>query len=263
MQRPLIMGILNTTPDSFFDGGKYIQENHIVEKVNTMLSAGVDIIDIGGYSTRPGADEISEQEEIKRVINGITIVKKLAGDIPISIDTFRSEVAHNALVAGAAMINDVSAGSLDSKMFELVADMGVPYVLMHMRGTPKNMMQKTSYDDLLHEMINYFEKKVSMLRQKGVKDIIIDPGFGFAKTIDQNYSILKHLAYFKILNLPIMAGLSRKSMIYKKLGISVENALNGTTALHVLALQGGCSILRVHDVKEASEVVKLYNLTNN
>ena len=261
LDTPKVMGILNITPDSFFDGGRYKGEKEILSRVEKMLEHGAAIIDIGGYSTRPGAAEVSESKEISRVSGTINTILKHFPDTNISIDTFRSSVARSAVENGAVMINDISGGTLDNNMFATVAELDVPYVLMHMRGTPQNMNQLTKYDNLLSEMVTFFQEKVSNLQEAGVKDIIIDPGFGFAKTISQNYEILKNLKYFEILNLPILAGLSRKSTIYKSLQIKPEEALNGTTVLNTIALMNGASLLRVHDVKEATETIKLFNLT--
>lgn len=261
LDTPKVMGILNVTPDSFFDGGKYHNEAGLLSRVETMLKDGADFIDVGGYSTRPGAEVVSEAEEIKRVVNAIDVILKAFPDTVISVDTFRAKVAQESVSHGAALINDISAGTLDDKMFEIVADLNVPYILMHMRGNPRTMNKLTQYDNLLMEMVTFLQKRVSNLREAGVKDIIIDPGFGFAKTIRQNYEILKNLNYFEILELPILVGISRKSTIYKSLQIEPAEALNGTTVLNTIALMNGASILRVHDVKEAREVTKLYNLT--
>lgn len=261
LDTPKVMGILNVTPDSFFDGGRYNDEAQLLSRAEKMLKEGADIIDVGGYSSRPGAEDVSEGEEITRVVNAVDIILKEYPDTLISVDTFRSKVAREAVMHGAALINDISAGTLDTQMFATVADLGVPYILMHMRGNPKTMNKLTQYDNLLLEMVTFLQEKVSNLREAGVKDIIIDPGFGFAKTIQQNYTILKNLRYFEILELPILVGISRKSTIYKSLQIEPEDALNGTTVLNTIALMNGASFLRVHDVKEAVEVRKLYNLT--
>lgn len=261
LDTPKVMGILNVTPDSFFDGGRYKDEAQLLSRAEKMLKEGADIIDVGGYSSRPGAEDVSEGEEITRVVNAVDIILKEYPDTLISVDTFRSKVAREAVMHGAALINDISAGTLDTQMFATVADLGVPYILMHMRGNPKTMNKLTQYDNLLLEMVTFLQEKVSNLREAGVKDIIIDPGFGFAKTIQQNYTILKNLRYFEILELPILVGISRKSTIYKSLQIEPEDALNGTTVLNTIALMNGASFLRVHDVKEAVEVRKLYNLT--
>lgn len=261
LDTPKVMGILNLTPDSFHDGGRYIQEDSIVQQVGKMLAEGADIIDVGGCSTRPGTPSVSEEEETFRVINGIDIILRHYPEAVVSIDTFRSNVARKAVEHGALMINDISGGTLDKEMFKYVADAGVPYILMHMRGNPENMQKNVDYQNLLEEMLIFFQRRVSSLQEMGVADIIVDPGFGFAKTISQNFEILRNLHYFQILNLPILAGLSRKSTIYRSLGIDPEEALNGTTVLNTIALMNGAKLLRVHDVKEAVEAVKLYNLT--
>ena len=259
---PIVMGILNVTPDSFYDGGRYVNsELTLLQQTEKMLAEGATIIDIGGYSSRPGADHISEEEEKRRAVS---CVKLVAGHFPkayISIDTFRATVARDAVDAGASMVNDISGGGLDNAMFDTVAALKVPYVMMHMRGTPQTMKTLTDYDDLCDEIIDYFQQRVALLRDKGVADIVIDPGFGFAKNIDQNYELLGKLHTLKMLELPILVGLSRKSMIYKRLKISVDDALNGTTALNAMALVQGASILRVHDVKEAVQTIKLFKYT--
>ncbi|NOT75669.1 MAG: dihydropteroate synthase [Cyclobacteriaceae bacterium] len=251
------MGILNITPDSFYDGGKFADQNTILNQVRKMLEEGADFIDVGGYSSRPGAKNISVEEELGRVVPVIELITKNFPEAILSIDTFRSEVARKSIEAGASMINDISGGELDPKMFETVASLKVPYILMHMRGTPETMLTLTEYEDIIKEMVLYFQTKIRQLHLMGVKDIIIDPGFGFAKTIDQNFKILQHLNYFRILGQPILAGLSRKSMIWRTLETSSENALNGTTALNSIALVNGANILRVHDVKEAVECARL------
>jgi dihydropteroate synthase len=260
---PIVMGILNVTPDSFYDGGFHNDEIRLLEKVGHMLTDGASIIDIGGYSSRPGAKDVTEEEELKRVVPAVKAIVKEYPDAYISVDTFRSSVAEAAIGEGAVMVNDISAGSLDKKMFALVGKLKVAYVLMHMRGNPQNMQTFTSYDNLLNEVIDFFQKKIYELHQHKVKDIIVDPGFGFAKTVDQNYDLLKHLNYFRLLNLPVLAGISRKSMIYKKLNTTSENALNGTTALNAIALMNRVSILRVHDVGEALEAITLFKTTYN
>lgn len=251
------MGILNVTPDSFYDGGRLPDEESLLLQAKTMIDEGAALLDIGGYSTRPGAADISESEESGRVVPAIRAIVKNFPTTPVSIDTFRSGVARTAVEAGASMVNDISGGSLDPNMFETIADLKVPYVLMHMRGNPQTMSKQTQYENLVKEMALYFSKKLEALLRLGVKDIILDPGFGFAKTADQNFEILQHLDYFKIFRLPILAGLSRKSMIWKTLQTDPSNALNGTTALNMMALSKGASMLRVHDVKEAVESVIL------
>ncbi len=257
------MGILNVTPDSFYDGGKSNDPDSAFKQAEKMLSDGADIIDVGGYSTRPGATEISEEEELDRVVPVITDLKKAHPKTIISVDTFRSKVAEKAVAAGASIINDVSGGALDKRMFEVVADLKTPYVLMHMRGTPATMQSLNTYNHLLTDVVKELSTKISQLHNLGVNDIIVDPGFGFAKSIAQNYEMLKNLSYFEVLEAPVLVGLSRKAMIYKTLGVEAGAALNGTTALHMAALMNGASILRVHDVKEAKETVTLYNKINN
>lgn len=262
LSTPVVMGILNITPDSFYDGGSHQNIDKAVERAGQMLEQGVTIIDIGGYSSRPGAADITEAQELDRILPAIEAVIHTFPEAYISVDTFRSGIARNAVKAGACMINDISGGTLDGMMFETISQLQVPYILMHMRGSPQTMKSLTSYDDLVVELIKYFEDKVYQLRKLELKDIIIDVGFGFAKTIEQNYQLLKNLEALQIFNLPILAGLSRKSMIYRKLTIPVTDALNGTTVLNTLALTKGASVLRVHDVKEAVEVIKLFKLYN-
>jgi dihydropteroate synthase len=254
---PKVMGILNVTPDSFFDGNRYNNVSQALKQTERMLSEGATFIDVGGYSSRPGATDIPIEEESKRVIPVIQSLKNEFPEIAISIDTFRSEVAKQAVEEGAAMVNDISGGEGDKNMFTTVASLQVPYVLMHLRGTPETMTKLNQYDNLVKEIIDYFHQKIYQLHLLGVKDVIIDPGFGFAKNIDQNFQLLKNLDLLNILGKPILAGLSRKSMIWKTLEISPNDALNGTTSLNSLALLKGAKILRVHDVKEAVEVVKL------
>ncbi|WP_400077150.1 dihydropteroate synthase [Winogradskyella sp. R77965] len=261
---PKVMGILNITPDSFYDGGKYRDEAQIINQVESMLNDGATFIDIGGYSSRPGADEVSEVEELNRVIPVIELILKHFSGTLISIDTFRSEVVRQSIEAGAALVNDISAGKHDHNMLATVGKLGVPYIMMHMKGNPKTMQQQTDYKDLLKEVISYFAERISAAHSEKINDIIIDPGFGFAKTTEQNFELLNHLELLKMLDKPMLAGVSRKSMIYKTLNTTSENALNGTTALHMVALQKGANILRAHDVKEAMECVTLFNqLTSN
>lgn len=260
---PAVMGILNVTPDSFYDGGTYTATAQAVARAKQMLAEGATFIDIGGYSSRPGAEDVAAAEECSRVVPVIKAVRAALPEVFISIDTFRADVAKAAIEAGADVINDISGGEADERMFEVVAQLQVPYILMHMRGTPQTMKELTQYDDLLHDIIEYFQKKVYTLHNLGVKDIILDPGFGFAKTITQNYELLKKLGYLKVLGLPVLVGVSRKSMIYKKLSVQVAESLNGTTVLNTVALMQGAGILRVHDVKEAVQAVKLLNLVNN
>ncbi len=258
LDAPQVMGILNATPDSFYSGSRSQSLDGLVRKAEHMLNDGALILDIGGYSTRPGAEDISISEELDRVIPPIAAIIKRFPQAYISIDTFRSEVARAAVDEGASMINDVSGGNLDDQMFKTVSSLKVPYVLMHMRGTPETMKSLTTYDHLLNDITSELSFKYNELRGLGVADIIVDPGLGFAKTIQQNYDILRNLGYFKRLKLPILAGVSRKSMIYKTLDVTAEEALNGTTALNMAALINGASLLRVHDVKEATETIKLY-----
>ena len=251
------MGILNVTPDSFYDGGQYKNTAAILGQVQNMTEAGATFIDIGGYSSRPGAHDISVKEELERVLPIIDAIIKEFPDTLISIDTFRSEVAKCAIDAGASLVNDISAGHLDPHMLETVAQLGVTYIMMHMKGSPQTMNQFTSYDDLIKDILLYFSERIAKARDLGIVDVIIDPGFGFAKTTEQNYELLNKLALLKMTDLPILAGMSRKSMIYKTLNNSAQEALNGTTVLNTIALQHGASILRVHDVKEAMECITL------
>jgi len=256
------MGILNITPDSFYDGGLYNSEKEILHQVEKMLNEGAAFIDVGAYSSRPNAELINaelinEDEELKRIIPVVELILKQFPDVLLSIDTFRSNVAKHCIEAGACMINDISAGQLDHNMMITVANLNVPYVMMHMKGTPQTMQQYTNYNDLLKDILFYFSERIVEARKLGIVDLIIDPGFGFAKTLEQNYKLLNKLELFKMTELPILVGLSRKSMIYKTLDSSAKESLNGTTTLHTIALQKGANILRVHDVKEAMEVIKL------
>ena len=257
LSTPKIMGILNLTPDSFYDGGKFTDEKAILNQTERMLNEGATFIDVGAYSSRPGADHVSEGEELKRILPMVEMLYHEFPEILLSIDTFRSKIASNCLDSGAALINDISAGRLDENMLPTIAKFKVPYIMMHMQGTPQDMQQKTDYDDFLVDIIKYFSERIAEARALGVVDLIIDPGFGFAKTMAQNYELLSKLELFKNLGRPVLAGLSRKSMIYKTLQTDAENALNGTTALNMVALLNGANILRVHDVKEALECVKL------
>jgi dihydropteroate synthase len=255
---PRVMGILNVTPDSFYDGGRFLSEHSVLKQAEKMLSEGADFIDVGGYSSRPGARDISEQEEKERSLKAILAIAKHFPGTIISVDTFRSAVAEAAVNAGASMVNDIAAGNLDPEMLKTIGRLKVPYIAMHLRGTPQTMISQTEYTDLLKEMIDYFHEKIRLLRDFEVKDVIIDPGFGFSKTIEQNFSVLKNLDKFSIVGKPVLVGLSRKSMIWKTLGVRAGEALNGTTALHTIALSKGADILRVHDVREAREVIKLF-----
>lgn len=257
LSTPKVMGILNLTPDSFYDGGKFKNATLVMEQVEKMLFEGASFIDIGAYSSRPNADDISEGEELDRILPMVELILKEFPKVLISIDTFRSAIAKICVEAGACMVNDISAGKLDEKMLETVASLHVPYIMMHMRGTPKTMKSNTDYDNILKDIMFYFSERVAAARAFGIVDLIIDPGFGFAKTIVQNYELLNHLEHFKILELPLLAGFSRKSMVYQPLGLTTQEALNGTTVLNTIALQKGANILRVHDVKEAMECIKL------
>jgi dihydropteroate synthase len=258
LETPLVMGILNVTPDSFYDGGKYFSEKEALNQAEKMILQGADILDIGGYSTRPNASDISEETEISRVIPAILAIKKAFPEVLLSIDTFRATVARRAVEAGANIVNDISGGQLDPQMFETVASLQVPYVLMHSRGNPQTMSQLCHYENILLEILHFFEERIQKLHILGVKDIILDLGFGFAKTSEQNFYLLKHLSYFKTLNKPILVGISRKSMIYKTLNITPEQALNGTSVLNSYAIGKGANILRVHDVQEAKQVIQLH-----
>jgi len=251
------MGILNLTPDSFFDGGKYRDEKSILAQVEKMLSEGATFIDVGAYSSRPGAAAISLEEELSRIVPVVELLIKEFQEIILSVDTFRSKVADACLQEGAAIINDISAGIQDDEMFKVVSNHNVPIIMMHMIGTPQNMQQNTDYKDLLIDVLYYFSKRVAKARKQRINDIIIDPGFGFSKTLEQNFELLRKMDLLKSLDLPVLVGLSRKSMIYKVLKNTAQDALNGTTALNILALQKGAKILRVHDVTEAMECVKL------
>ena len=258
LRRPMVMGILNVTPDSFYDGGRFKNEKSVLTQVEKLLIEGATFIDIGAYSSRPGADFVSKEEELKRLIPIITSVVNNFPKILISVDSFRSDVIKTAVEAGAAMVNDISGGQQDPLMFETVGALGVPYIMMHMRGTPKTMHQMTEYSDLIKEVYTYFSERIQLARAHQIKDIILDLGFGFSKTLEQNFELLKMLDYFKNLNLPILAGISRKSMVYKTLNTNANQALNGSTALHMVALQKGAKLLRVHDVKEALECIHLH-----
>ncbi|HBK83369.1 MAG TPA: dihydropteroate synthase [Flavobacterium sp.] len=254
---PKVMGILNLTPDSFYDGGKYKDENDILHQVEKMLHDGATFVDVGAYSSRPNARFVSEADEINRLIKVLKIIIQHFPKILLSVDTFRSKVAQIAIENGACMINDISAGLLDEKMMKTVSKLHVPYVMMHMRGNPQTMQELTSYDDIVKEMIFYFSERINKARSFGISDIVIDPGFGFAKTLEQNFEVLHKLELFSMLNLPLLAGISRKSMIYKTLNTNANEALNGTAVLNSVAIQKGASILRVHDVKEAVECITL------
>lgn len=258
LERPKVMGIINLTPDSFYDGGKYKDRKEILNQVEKMLVDGASFIDLGAYSTRPGAEEISVDEENQRLQPIVELVLKKFPEAILSIDTFRGAVAKQALDRGAALVNDISSGLLDKEMLNVIAAYHVPYIMMHMRGNPKTMQQNTQYEHLIQDMLFYFSERINAAKSKGIIDFIIDPGFGFSKTLDQNYHLLKNLDLLQIAEKPILVGLSRKSMIYNLLGTEAKNALNGTTALNMLALNNGANILRVHDVKEAMECIKIH-----
>lgn len=256
------MGILNVTPDSFYDGGRYRNSSAVMRQVDQMLEEGATFIDVGAYSSKPNTEDVSESEELLRILPIVDLIIKNFPEVVLSIDTFRSNVAKQCIAAGASLINDVSAGHLDENMLETVAKLKVPYIMMHMRGTPKTMQQLTNYDDLVKDILFYFSERIEKARALGIVDLVIDPGFGFAKTLEQNYELLNKLELLKISNLPILVGMSRKSMIYKTLETSTKEALNGTTVLNTIALQKGATILRVHDVKEAIECIKLTQQLN-
>lgn len=258
LSKPRVMGILNATPDSFFKGSRTQSLDQALERAGEMLAEGADFLDVGGYSSRPGAAEVSEAEEKARVVPLIEALAQTYPDALLSIDTFRASVARAALHAGAALVNDISGGARDAAMLPLIAETQVPYILMHMRGTPQDMTSKTNYEDLIGDMLYYFSQRLAAARALGIADCIVDPGFGFAKTREQNFELLAGLEAFKELEVPMLVGLSRKSMIWKTLETTPEKALNGTTALHMLALERGANILRVHDVAEAVECVRLW-----
>jgi dihydropteroate synthase len=257
LANPKIMGVLNVTPDSFYDGGRFTSEKAILSQAEKMLNDGATFIDVGGYSSRPGAPEVTSSEESRRISIAVQVIVRNFPEAIISIDTFRAEVAYAAIQEGASMINDISGGTLDPEMFNLVAKAQVPYVLMHMRGNPKTMTSLSEYDNILKDVTDYFHIRIQQLHDLGVKDIVVDPGFGFAKNIVQNFELLRSLEYLTILNKVILVGVSRKSMIWKTLSTTPDAALNGTTCLNSVAVLKGANILRVHDVKEASEVCRL------
>ena len=262
LSTPKIMGILNVTPDSFYDGGVHNSDKKILKHVEKMLNDGAAFIDIGAYSSRPNGINIDENEELNRVVPALELVNNKFPKTIISIDTFRSKVAEACLNSGASIINDISAGEMDKKMMKIVGKYKVPYIMMHMKGNPQNMISRTNYDDMLKEIIKYFSKKINQALSYKINDMIIDPGFGFAKDLRQNYNLLSSMDLLKILDKPIMVGISRKSMIYKSLKTSAKESLNGTTVLNTVSLIKGASILRVHDVKEASECIKLISALN-
>ncbi len=258
LETPIMMGILNVTPDSFYDGGRYHQADAALRQAEKMIAEGASIIDIGGMSSRPGAPIIETEEELRRVLPAIQKIKQRFPEIIISIDTVKAVVAQAAVEAGASVVNDISAGKLDVDLYPTVARLGVPYILMHMQGKPASMQDRPEYGDIKQEMLDFFVKEIEALTALGVKDILIDPGFGFGKTLENNYDLLANLEVFRILQRAILVGVSRKSMIYKLLGVKPEAALNGTSALHLFALQKGAKILRVHDVGAANEVLQLW-----
>lgn len=257
LSNPKVMGVLNITPDSFYDGGKYKNDVSILRQVEQMLTDGATFVDVGAYSSRPNADYVTEDEELRRLLPIVKLILKQFPEAVLSIDTFRSKVAKQSITAGAALINDISSGKLDTNMMETVAKLQVPYIMMHMRGNPKTMQSLTLYENVVKDILFYFSERISVAKNLGINDVIIDPGFGFAKTIEQNFEILNTLDLFKIIEKPLLVGISRKSMIYKTLNISAKDALNGTTVLNTISLHKGASILRVHDVKAAVECVKL------
>lgn len=262
-RQPMVMGIINITPDSFYSGGRAFTDKSILSQVTACVEQGAALLDVGAYSSRPGAEHVLAEEELRRLDKALHIIRTKYPDAIVSVDTFRSEVArHVVRDYGVQIINDISGGNLDAAMFETIADLGVCYILMHMRATPQDMQQHTSYDNLLAELLHYFQKKLAQLRILGVADVIIDPGFGFAKTLEQNYELLSKMHYLTELNVPLLAGLSRKSMLYTLLETKPEDALNATTAAHMLALVQGARVLRVHDVKPAVETIKIFNQYN-
>tara|TARA_R110002051_G_scaffold100879_1_gene171274 strand:- start:7507 stop:8346 length:840 start_codon:yes stop_codon:yes gene_type:complete len=266
LKNPKIMGVLNSTPDSFYDGGKYMNPEASIAQVAKMINDGATFIDVGAYSSRPGAAHVSVTEELRRIIPIVETLLKEFPSILLSIDTFRAQVAKECIEAGASLINDISAASLDENMMQTVADLKVPYIMMHMKGTPQHMQDHTDYEHLLNDVLYYFSEKMSKAHAHGINDIIIDPGFGFSKTLAQNYELMQKLDLFKSTEKPILVGISRKSMIYKLLKTDAKNALNGTSVLHTIALLKGAHILRVHDVKEAAECIEIVaqtELTNN
>ena len=258
LSSPCVMGILNVTPDSFYAGSRMQTEIDITHRIEQIVGEGAGIIDVGAYSSRPNAENVSPADEMERLRMGLGILRKVQPDAVVSVDTFRADVARMCVEEyGVAIINDIAAGEMDGDMFRTVADLNVPYIMMHMQGTPQNMQQNPHYDNLLKEVFMYFARKVQQLRDLGVKDIILDPGFGFGKTVEHNYELLAHLEEFRIFELPLLAGVSRKSMIYRLLGTTPQEALNGTTVLDTICLLKGADILRVHDVREAVETVKI------
>ena len=264
LSHPKVMGILNVTPDSFYAESRKATQEAVEQRVEQLLTEGADIIDIGAYSSRPGADDVSTDEELARLRMGMDVIHRMVPNAIVSVDTFRANVARVCVEEmGVHIINDISGGELDKNMFRTVAELGVPYIPTHLQGTPQTMQQAPHYDNLMADMLRYFAERIVPLQEMGVKDIIIDPGFGFAKTLEHNYELLHHLSDLHALELPLLVGVSRKSMIYRLLGTTPAEALNGTTALHTIALMQGASILRVHDVKECREVVNIVNKTHS
>lgn len=264
LSTPCVMGILNITPDSFYAGSRMQTETEIVSRVTQIIAEGAGIIDVGAYSSRPNAENVSAKEEMERLRTGLEILYKVQPDAVVSVDTFRADVARMCVEEyGVAIINDIAAGEMDKDMFRTVAQLNVPYIMMHMQGTPQSMQQHPHYDDLLKDVFQYFARKVQQLRDLGVKDMILDPGFGFGKTLEHNYELLSHLEEFRIFELPLLVGVSRKSMIYRLLGITPQEALNGTTVLDTICLLKGANILRVHDVREAVETVRIVGQISN
>lgn len=263
LSSPRVMTIVNVTPDSFYDGSRTFTEEEIERHVERAIEQGTDMLDVGGYSSRPNADEVSVEEEIARVGRAMRVIRRVCPEMVVSIDTFRAEVVRRTVAEwGDCIVNDISAGELDPQMITTVAELGLPYVAMHMRGTPATMQSMTDYDDIVEEVHQYFAQRLDALRKAGIEDVVIDPGFGFAKTLEQNYQLMNGLGRLSDLGAPILVGISRKSMIYNLLGCTPAEALNGTTALHLEALRQGAKILRVHDTREAVEVVKIYNQLN-
>ena len=260
VDKPLVMGIINVTPDSFYSGSRYEGVDAVLRQAEKMLKDGATVLDIGGQSTRPGSEKLSADEELKRVITPVAAINKHFPEAFISIDTYYSQFAAGAVAAGASIVNDISAGSMDAAIIETVASLKVPYVLMHMQGTPQTMQKQPQYENVTREVLDFMIKKISELRKAGITDVIIDPGFGFGKTIAHNFELLNNLSVFRMLNSPLLLGVSRKSTIYKTLGITADESLNGTTVLNTIGLMNGASILRVHDVKEAVESVKLFEV---
>lgn len=263
LEQPIVMGIVNLTPDSFYDGGRYQNERAILSRCEAILTEGGTILDLGAVSSRPGSETVSEEKEMERLLPGVALVAKAFPEAIISVDTFRGAVAHRAVDAGAAIVNDISGGQFDPTLFKTLGKLKVPYVLMHIQGKPKDMQQNPRYTDVVDEVIQFFSKRVAELRQLGVSDIVLDPGFGFGKTVEHNYQLLQRLDELRVFDLPVLVGVSRKSMINRVLDTKPAEALNGTSVVHGLALQSGAAILRTHDVKEAVEAIKIHNYMQN